>query len=97
MLIGVDVGQEKQHDLLRCVAIYYDRRLQIDCGYSLDLPHCMVLTSTKKLIFFENGFSETNVCKYLNVSHMFFVLFLKAFSFGYCRGTSSRSALKVKA
>ena len=24
MLIGVDVGQEKQHDLLRCVAIYYD-------------------------------------------------------------------------
>ena len=24
VLIGVDVGQEKQHDLLRCVAIYYD-------------------------------------------------------------------------
>ena len=27
VLIGVDVGQEKQHDLLRCVAIYYDLRL----------------------------------------------------------------------
>ena len=24
VLIGVDVEQEKQHDLLRCVAIYYD-------------------------------------------------------------------------
>ena len=24
VLIGVDVGQEKQPDLLRCVAIYYD-------------------------------------------------------------------------
>ena len=24
VLIGVDVGQEKQHDLLRCVAISYD-------------------------------------------------------------------------
>ena len=24
VLIGIDVGQEKQHDLLRCVAIYYD-------------------------------------------------------------------------
>ena len=24
VLIGIDVGQEKQHDLLRCAAIYYD-------------------------------------------------------------------------